>query len=87
MSLSTIGNTFEVRIELRETNKEAKTPALVPNNEKSISPCTPSTKPINTTERVEHVIILVVLPSIRYVKITLNTKERHLATLSIHQLI
>jgi hypothetical protein len=74
-----------VRIEFRETEREANTPALVPNNEKSISPWTPRTNPIRTMERVEQVKILVVLPRIRYVKITLKTKERHLATLSINR--
>ena len=80
--MSTNGNTFVVRIELRDTNRDAKTPAEVPNKEKSISPWTPNTKPIKTTDSVEHVRMLVVLPRIRKVKMTLKTSDRHLATLS-----
>ena len=83
LSLFTFGRIFEVYIELRDTNSDASTPAAVPVNEKRTSPWMPMTNPAITISRVEHVNTLVDLPSTKYVSITLNTMDRHRATLSV----
>ncbi len=83
MSLSTTGSILEVKIEFKDTNIDDNTPALVPNNEKFTSPLIPRTNPKITTTSVAQVSPLVDLPKNIYVKITLNTKDKHRATLSI----
>lgn len=71
-----------VKIEFSDTNTEDSTPAEVPSSEKLSSPLMPHTNPMITTISVEQVSALVVWPRKIYVNITLNTRDRHRATLS-----
>lgn len=83
LSLSTLGNALEVKIEFNDTKTEDNTPAAVPTSEKLISPLMPSAKPRMTIKSVEQVIKLVVFPKNKYVNITLKTIDKLRATLSI----
>jgi hypothetical protein len=68
-------------MEFKDTNTLERTPQTVPIKEKLTSPSIPTTNPMITTNKQQPVRADVSLPSRRYVKITLKTIDKDLATL------